>query len=263
MDLADAKTDRKNRFIGRYNEVPSFSDLIKIWNENISQPKEYQFNINSTNGEGKTALIMQLQDKKIKFLEIIFLIFLGASLEFEAQQLVREMNNGVMESHIDTWTENVIDYDINTSSLLYMIITDQVKIINRAQYNKIKSIFDNFLLILQFVRDFRSNFLQLDETTKQQIQELQQTYSIPLLPSILTLPLPEYNEGQAVVNIKAIIQAKLDKYNTKLNIFERKLPGGGGGAPPGGGGGGAPPAAGFKKYLKYKAKYLQLKNQLN
>ena len=33
-----------------------------------------------------------------------------------------------------------------------------------------------------------------------------------------------------------------------------------GSAPPGGG---APPGAGFKKYLKYKAKYLQLKNQLN
>ncbi len=42
-----------------------------------------------------------------------------------------------------------------------------------------------------------------------------------------------------------------DMFATKINIS---------GAPPGGG---APPAAGFKKYLKYKAKYLQLKNQLN
>ena len=43
-----------------------------------------------------------------------------------------------------------------------------------------------------------------------------------------------------------------DMFATKINIS---------GAPPGGGG--APSGAGFKKYLKYKAKYLQLKNQLN
>jgi hypothetical protein len=47
-----------------------------------------------------------------------------------------------------------------------------------------------------------------------------------------------------------------EKINAAIQAYQStKPPGGGGGAPPG--------AAGFKKYLKYKAKYLQLKNQLN
>ena len=61
-----------------------------------------------------------------------------------------------------------------------------------------------------------------------------------------------------IENVVFLIQTKITNYKPKQSLTDM-FSGLSMSAPPSGGGGGG----GFKKYLKYKAKYLQLKNQLN
>ena len=107
-----------------------------------------------------------------------------------------------------------------------------------------------FIYYYNFEIQNDQQYITINKINSQQIEEfigVCRTYR-HLLNHIKPLPTME--------SIQAIIQQKKTTYTSLSNMFSGLSIS----AP---GGGGAPPGAGFKKYLKYKAKYLQLKNQLN
>jgi hypothetical protein len=111
----------------------------------------------------------------------------------------------------------------NINHFLFIICYTDNKIKSTAQYSKISQINDTH--ILKFIDVCRASGIKLPGETL--IQKLQ--------------------------NIQQIIKFKIEEFNSEsMNMFSGLSMS----APPGGG-------AAKKKYLKYKAKYLQLKNQLN